>query len=218
MTSIDCSEHFFEIMGRDALSDSSLAFKGTGETIDFMVTSQKQKHYLELCSSVILPTNPTTTINQYTDHTTQLYAKVNLALASDSHVIKNFSSYINELKASVISQPLLDDCVVYRGCNLSKREIDEMEKLGSFFIPSFTSTSIDRNKAYSKSALLVIKYPYSCKYMCSITDLLSKYYNQEKEVLISCYSAFRLERIEKTSTCIILSLYLDEHLSAKDSI
>jgi hypothetical protein len=72
--------------------------------------------------------------------------------------------------------------------------------------------------AYNKSCLIVIKTPYSCRNACSITPSLSKFYSSEKEVLLSCYSAFRLEKIEKVNNQKIISLFLDEHLSSMDQI
>jgi len=210
---MNCSEHFFNVLGKDAMNGSSLAQKGKGDMIDFMVTNKKEKHYLEYCNDVVLPNDPVGTINKYTDHPTQLFAKVNLALASDSPVIKEQSQFIQQLRASIIDQPLFDDGFLYRGCDFSEQEVIQMEKLKSFFIPSFTSTSVDKDKAYQKNSLLVIKTPYCCKYSCSITPKLSKYYNQEKEVLISCYSAYRLEKIEKVSNTKVITLFLDEHLS-----
>lgn len=65
--------------------------------------------------------------------------------------------------------------VFYRGVDLSPREIEHMELLQNFYIPSFTSTSLDREKAYSKPCLLVIKTPYLCRAACSVTPELSQY-------------------------------------------
>jgi hypothetical protein len=100
------------------------------------------------------------------------------------------------------------------GVDLSAREVQEMETQRNFFIPSFTSTSLDSQKAYSKSALLVLKLPFGCKYACSITEELSKFYNEEREVLLACYSAYTLERVEVVGGTKILTLYLDEFLTS----
>jgi hypothetical protein len=65
---------------------------------------------------------------------------------------------------------------------------------------------------------LVIKAPLFCKYACSITSELSKFHSTEKEVLISCYSAFVLERTEKVNSTTILTLWLDEFASGLERL
>ena len=173
---------------------------------------------MKYCSNIVPSLNPTSIINEYTNHTTEHYARVNLSLAADSNGLHKYSEYIPQLKSAIMSKPLLDDGYVYRGVELSDEEIEHMERLGSFFIPSFTSTSIDPSKAYERSSTMVIKLPYACKYACSITEDLSPFYNDEREVLISCYSAFRLERIEYENKSKRILLYLDEHLSCLPSL
>lgn len=207
---------FKSLLGEDALFGSSLAVEDTvdDDTIHFLVTDTKQTNYKKHCDRIESSINGDGIINRYTDHPTQYYAKVNLALAADSNSLYDYKDYIPQLKSAILSKPLLDDGIVYRGVDLSPQEIEHMEKLNNFFIPSFTSTSIDSTKAYDKPALMVIKIPYGCLYACSITSNLSKYYNEEREVLLSCYSAFRLERIEHVNNKKIITLYLDEHLSA----
>jgi hypothetical protein len=212
----DCCDHLFEILGQNALVGASLARASNTNDgmVDFLVTSTKQPNYLEYCGGLVLPADPVATINQYTDHNNSSYAKVNLALASDSHLLRDHGQFIKELRASVLSQPLLDYDLLYRGVDLSAREVQEMEAQHTFFIPSFTSTSVDSKRAYAKSALLVIKTPIGCKYACSITEELSKFYNEEREVLLACYSAYTLERVENVGGTKVITLYLDEFLSS----
>src|SRR3990167_5985613 len=205
------------LLGDDALKDSSIT-SIDGETVNFLVTNQKQANYLRHCNQVKLVEDPVSVINQYTEHTTELYGKVNLALAADSHLLQTHGDYIASLRSSILTQPLFDDGVLYRGVDLSQQEIDKMEEMNDFFIPSFTSTSIDAKKAYEKSAIMVIKVPFACKYAASITEKLSKYHSQEKEVLLACYSAFHLERIEKVGRTKVVSLFLDEHLTSFNSL
>jgi hypothetical protein len=183
-----------------------------------MVTDSKQKNYMEFCNGIVCPLNPIETINKYTAHETELYATVNLALASDSIVLQDHGEYIRELRSSVLAMPLLDDALLYRGVELSKREVDEMERLKTFFIPSFTSTSVDPNRAYNKTHTLVIKLPYGCKYACSVTPELSRHYNEEREVLLACYSAYTLERIEHVAGKNVVTLYMDEFYSGLNSL
>lgn len=161
-----------------------------GDIMHFLVTASKQPQYRNHCNFITCADDPTSTILKYTEHTTELYAKINLCLASDSPSMKEYSAFIPELRASILAKPLLEHCFLYRGVDLrchsslithtyvtSQQEVDEMEKLGTFFIPSFTSTSVDPTKAYAKDTTLVIKTNYCSKYACSITADLSKYYS-----------------------------------------
>lgn len=206
-----------ELLGKGAFTGSSLSEK-EGDTYHFLVTASKQPNYLAHCNRVESAIDSVHTINQYTDHTTQYFAKVNLALASDSNKLEEFKDYIPQLRASILSTPLLDDTILYRGVDLSDKELAQMERLKTFYIPSFTSTSVDSSRAYKKSVTMVIKIPYGCKYACNITDKLSKFHSEEKEILLSCYSAFRLERVERDNQNTILSLFLDEHLTSQNYI
>ena len=205
---------FSRLMGDNGLDGSSLAYAGDDDTVHFLVTDSKQENYTKYCGRIESVLDPISTIRKYTYHKTEYYAKVNLALASDSNCLIDYSQYVPQLRSAILSKPLLDDGIVYRGVELSNEEIEQMERLGTFFIPSFTSTSVDSTKAYKKPSMMVIKIPYGCLYACSITHELSDFYQEEREVLLSCYSAFRLERIENQNNTKIISLYLDEHLSA----
>jgi len=65
---------------------------------------------------------------------------------------------------------------------------------------------------------MIIKVPYACKYATSITEALSRYHNEEKEVLLSCYSAYILERVELVNNKKFIHLYLDEHFTSLPSL
>eukprot|EP01126_Amoeba_proteus_P059938 TRINITY_DN7880_c0_g1_i4.p1 TRINITY_DN7880_c0_g1~~TRINITY_DN7880_c0_g1_i4.p1 ORF type:complete len:226 (-),score=39.64 TRINITY_DN7880_c0_g1_i4:128-805(-) len=208
------------ILGPGALEGASLVRDPNASLIEFLVTDRKQPNYLRYCDEVVLPRDPISTVNLYTEHTNNLYAKVNLSLASDSPVLRNHGEYVKQLRASILELPCLEDSstLLYRGVDLSSSEIHEMEKLSTFFIPSFTSASVDRDKAYSKSTLLVIKTPFCCKYACSVTEKLSKYFSSEREVLVACYAAFNLERRERVNNTDIITLYLDDYLSVHNNL
>src|SRR3990167_1542040 len=203
----------------DGMLDKSNLSKTDGDIVHFLVTNKKESNYKQFADHVVFCDNAEEVINKYTDHPTELFLKVNIALASDSAALKTHGEYIAQLKSSILTQPLFDDCLLYRGVDLSKEELTHMETLGTFFIPSFTSTSIHSDKIYDKNTTMVIKIPYGCKYACSITPKLSKYFNEEREVLISCYSAFRLEKVDRVSpNKTIVSLFLDEHLSSMENL
>ena len=205
------------LLGEDGLNGGSLQ-STIGDTVNFYVPQRKQSNFMKYCGGIESALNPSLVINQYTDHTTEHYARVNLLLAADSEGLSGYSDYIPQLRSSIFAKPLLDNGLLYRGVELTDLELEHMERTKEFFIPSFTSTSIDPTKSYQRSAMMVIKVPYACQYACSITENLSKYYTEEREVLLSCYSAFRLERVEQDNNRKIISLYLDEHLSALPSL
>jgi hypothetical protein len=203
------------VLGKKA-NTGSLMRRREDDIVEFLVTAHKAQNFLKHCNEVKPVDNPHSVIKQYTEHTTELYLKVNLALAADSEALEDHGDYITDLRNSVLSQPLLDDGLLYRGVDLSPAEIEQMERLGSFYIPSFSSTSVDSKKAYSKNSTLIFHVPYGCLYACSVTQALSRYYDQEREVLLNCYSAFRLQRVEKDGNNSMISLYLDEQLSSLD--
>ena len=70
------------------------------------------------------------------------------------------------------------------------------------------------DKAYSKNTLIVVEHRYASLYGCSITPELSRYAEQEEEVLLACYSAFQLQRVERCNKQTIVSLYLHDYYSA----
>jgi len=196
---------------------SNLAIDDGSGTMHFLVTQRKQPNYLAHAHDPITRvTDPVPIIRQHTEHTTQYYAKVNLSLAADSPSLAEHGGYIKQLRASIARCPrgILTYDVLYRGVDMSQLELDRMEGLGTFFVPSFTSTSVERTKAYQKSALLVIRACHTSNLACVLTQELSNYYKEEKEVLLACYSALHLERLEKVGKTNVVSLYLDDFLSS----
>ena len=91
-------------------------------------------------------------MNIYTEHKLDLYARINLALASDAPALRQHGEFIKELRHSVLSLPLLSHRRLFRGVDMSEQELRRMEGTGRFFIPSFTSTSV-RPRLSNKSRL-----------------------------------------------------------------
>lgn len=211
------SKDVTRLLGEDAITGSTIA-QLDNDIVNFFTPQHKQQNYSKFCDRIVSASDPVGIIRQYTDHVTEHFARVNLSLAADSTRLATYADYIPELRASILSQPLLDDVEVFRGVELTNAEIAHMEATQEFFIPSFTSTSVDPTKAYQRSAIMQIQLPYACKYACTITEDLSAHYHAEREVLLSCYSAFRMRRVEKVNNTTILSLYLDEDLCALPSL
>lgn len=127
-------------MDKAGVSQKGSLAKQTGDTIHFYVTSSYAENFHRYCSEIVLPSDPVSVINQYTDHTNEKYAQINFALAADSPVLSEHGGYIADLRASILNQPFLEHTNLYRGVDLSDEEVEHMEKLNTFFIPSFTST------------------------------------------------------------------------------
>jgi len=66
----------------------------------------------------MLPDDHVATIQQYTEHTTSLYSAINLSLAADAPTL---TKHIQALRGAVLQKPLLDDCLLYRGVDLSQK-------------------------------------------------------------------------------------------------
>lgn len=214
------SSNFVETLGVDT-ADSNLAHDDGNGTVHFLATQMKQRNYLSYAyDPCIKVKDPVSIVQQYTEHTTRHYAKVNLSLAADSPTLREHGHYIKQLRASIgkCSGGILPYDTLYRGVDLSAVELERMEALGSFYIPSFTSTSIDRGKVYDKTGLFVIRTNHTSNQACLITPELSKYFNEEQEVLLACYSAYQLMRVEHVGKTKILSLYLDDYLSTLSQI
>eukprot|EP00992_Anisonema_acinus_P008541 TRINITY_DN4651_c0_g1_i1.p1 TRINITY_DN4651_c0_g1~~TRINITY_DN4651_c0_g1_i1.p1 ORF type:complete len:238 (+),score=62.61 TRINITY_DN4651_c0_g1_i1:31-714(+) len=203
------------------LKQSSLALDD-GDTVHFLVTDKKQPQFRRYCLG--LPpideaVNVVETFRRYTDHTTGYCSTVNMSLASDSSSLSEHGHYIRQLRDCIVKSPIGDlGCgPCYRGVELSSLEMEQMEKLKTFFIPSFTSTSMNREKAYNKSALLVVK-PCGTRYAASITPELSKFYESEEETLFACYTAFTLERAERVNRRHVLTLAVDDGFTLLDAL
>lgn len=207
-------------LGADTIG-SALAIDDGSGTVHFLAARVKQPNYLKFCNDPFTTVRDrVSTIRQYTEHKTQLFAKVNLGLAADASSLAEHGDFIKQLRGSILASPLLEHDILFRGVDLSPKEIAQMEKLGKtgFYVPSFTSTSGERSKAYAKSAQLVITVAPDTRQACSVTPELSRYHSEEQETLIACYSAFRLQRYEKVGKTDVLSLYLDDFLSCQDAI
>eukprot|EP01006_Ploeotia_vitrea_P019644 TRINITY_DN5185_c0_g1_i1.p1 TRINITY_DN5185_c0_g1~~TRINITY_DN5185_c0_g1_i1.p1 ORF type:complete len:235 (-),score=11.99 TRINITY_DN5185_c0_g1_i1:93-797(-) len=198
--------------------DESMAKMMPSGMFDFYPPQSKRPNYLQYCTPEALnteevPTDLLPIFHKYTEHTTQHCTKVNLCLACDSPQLSEHGLFVRQLNHAIVNSPL-DICAdaVYRGVLLSPTEIAKMEEHKHFFIPSFTSTSVDRSKCYSKEHLLVIK-PGWTQRAASITAEMSPYYDSEREVLLGSYTSFWLERIEKVNDQQVLTLAVDDHAS-----
>lgn len=169
--------------------------------VHIKVVPEKLPNYIRYCTGWLAPgeipsaTEMVTTVKQYTEGPDWFCSKMNLALACDyGPKLQEFGMDIRRLKyccgkMTGYNGPL------YRGLDLSAVEIGEMIKLKRFYFPSFTSASFDKNKAFKKSHILVLECS-DASWTLLTNPSLSKYFSEEHEVIISCYTLFEFDKQE----------------------
>lgn len=209
-----CSSTHANKLGVGPSADSKVAFDDGRGLVHYLVTRSKQPNYLRYaCDPTVCADDPVAVINRYTEHESDLYQRVNLGLASDSSALEAHGEFIKQLRHSVLSMPLVSHTPLFRGVDMSEIELHQMESLGRFFIPSFTSTSISPDKAYAKNTTIVVHHTFGTLYGCTVTPELSPHAASEEEVLLPCYSAYDLERIERCNGKNVVTLSLNDHFS-----
>lgn len=163
--------------------------------VHFKVVAEKLPNYMHRCTGWLTGSDVPSyaqmvdIVRMYTGGADWFCSKVNIALACDYQPgIQTHHMYIRQLKYCCGKMkgwkgPL------FRGIDLSDLELDEMKKLKRFYLPSFTSASKDKNKAFSKTHVLVLECS-DASWTIEMTEELSKYHAAEQEVLISCYTLF----------------------------
>eukprot|EP00996_Jenningsia_fusiforme_P002885 NODE_3697_length_932_cov_22.332956_g3398_i0.p1 GENE.NODE_3697_length_932_cov_22.332956_g3398_i0~~NODE_3697_length_932_cov_22.332956_g3398_i0.p1 ORF type:complete len:230 (-),score=47.53 NODE_3697_length_932_cov_22.332956_g3398_i0:155-844(-) len=213
---------------RVKVDKSSKLARDDGETVHFLVTQHLQPNYSRRCLGLATldacSDERSSVVQRYTDHTTGFCSSVNLALAADSSSLEEHGAYVAQLRKAILELPIVDEGVgvFYRGVEMSPEELDAMESQRTFFIPSFTSTTSDREKAYSKNCLIAIKSGQT-RLAATITPDLSRFYDSERETLFACYTPFWLERTEKVNGRLVITLNVSDcfeglrHLAAESS-
>jgi len=125
---------------------SNPACKISGDEVHFFPLRTKGINYVQYCTGLLDKANfpdIKETVRKYTSGAGWYCSKVNLALASDTPMLKDYAKYIRDLKFCIGKYGKGYTGVLYRGVTLSDEEIEAFEKLGNdpFYIPSFTSAS-----------------------------------------------------------------------------
>lgn len=158
-------------------------------------------------------------MNKYSSHETSYCSKLNLLLAADSPTlsehgelffffikkvimfrdIRKLKTGINQLSAR---HPVkVKQC--FRGIECSEQEFESYVLGEQLHIPSFMSTSIDKNKSYKNNEInthFIITLKEIPKNACMLTSAYSKYASSEEEALFSCYSLFKVVRKQRDIT------------------
>jgi len=169
-----------------------------GNVAHFYPCKVKGEYFQKLCTDVLLPSNlhidVKSTVWKYT-YTAGNYffcTKVNLALASDSPKgLQEHAQYICELMYCIKRYGEGFDGVLYRGVNLSTREVTAYEETGDtpFYIPSFTSASTT-NGFEQKNTLIRIHCKKNKGFALKIREEWTPF-PDEHEVLLCCYNVYK---------------------------
>jgi hypothetical protein len=99
---------------------------------------------------------------------------------------------------------------------MSRTEIAKYESDSSpFFIPSFTSTS--KSKPFDKNTVITIDISPQCSKYCMEIPRSCTDFQDEEEILISCYNLYRYEKTEKSNGKRYIRLRLLNHDKYYDS-
>lgn len=127
------------------------------------------------------------TVVAYTS--TKICYQVNFALATDwGPKLSEHQIYIRRLKYCIGKMPGWNG-PLWRGLDLSDVELQTMKDLGRFYIPSFTSATKNKRKAFGGGTVLAIDAA-NATWTLEMTKELSPIHFREEEVLLSCNTLF----------------------------
>jgi len=173
--------------------------------LNFIVDDEYKPAYLEFCTGWLeeheRPADEkqmTAIVWKYTSAPGWFCTGVNLGLALDyAPYVKKHSLYIRHLKYCCGKLPGWKG-VGYRGVNMTPLERKSMKEAGRFYLPSFTSVSREFKKCFTTSKNTILKINIaSGKDNILTTPKLSKYFNVEAEVILSCYTLFEYVKTTK---------------------
>ena len=139
--------------------DAELAWVDESGVVHFYPTQKIGKYYTEFClNSNRIPSlsreEMTKTVQQYTDHESKYYRKLNLFLASDNKEIQQYAEFANKLNFSIRELAFHHPVLVgtcYRGIHCSAVEMEHYQENSVIFIPSFLSATQSLEHVYSES-------------------------------------------------------------------
>ena len=184
---------------------SLVEFEEDSNIINFFPAKKKGQNYLKWVSDFhpkLSNRDIKQTVQQYTNHITWYCSTVNLLLAADSTDIEKHANYIRKLKYSILELSRkfpVKEKFCYRGLNCTKKEINHYKLGTTIYIPSFLSTSRNSKKFYISSkqnTLMMIRLNRPPNSAFSVNSEYSDFAKEEEEALFSCYSKFRVFKID----------------------
>lgn len=217
-------DQYLELLCNDNLDDDS--FKQLIELCSFFPVRSKAQNYQKYCmglypiqkrNEIVESKYRDKVFNLYTYHDSRFYQRVNIFLALDSRFDKfhnenevYYGEYIKQLKCCIGWQNPKHKGIVYRGAKLTPFELYSYKFKDIFYIPSFVSTSIDKNislKEFKGNVLIEIDITKENRFSTIIQKQQTNY-PEEKECLISCYNIYKFKEISfnKNDDYVILKL------------
>lgn len=193
------------------LSADSVSAMPDGDYVHFKPLAKKGPNYLSSCVGWLAKgerpnqKEMVDTVVAYTS--TKVCYQVNFALATDwGPKLSEHQRYIRRLKYCIGKMPGWNG-PLWRGLDLSDVELQTMKDLGRFYIPSFTSATKNKKKAFGGGTVLAIDAA-SATWTLEMTKELSPVYFEEEEVLLTCNTLFdyKSSHIENGKTVVNLKV------------
>lgn len=130
---------------------------------------------------------------RYTSEDNWFCTRINIYLALDAEVLPKYSEYIKELKCCIGWQEPKYKGTCYRGAKMSALEIFACQFKDTFYIPSFWSTSLNKNVATETFTGNVL-FEIDISEFNNFTTIIQKnqsIYSKEEECLLSCYNVYK---------------------------
>lgn len=206
----------FAVAERDVqreVSASPSAYVQNDQLI-LLAVGNKMPNYLRQCTGFLTdaqkPFDPIGVIRKYTSETGGFCYRINIGLATDhQQILQSEGMYIRHLKYCIGKMGFKPN-VLLRGVDMEPSEVQRMEQLGIFYIPSFTSTSDRGGHFQGKNTILHIDAraaSWALKIEPAWTD-----YPTESEVLLSCYTKFQFLGKEENGQCRTIYLKILQQL------
>jgi len=183
--------------------------------LSFLPADKKCPNYLEHCTGKIphdevakITDKHIEEIKKYTEGTSvrelPYHLVLNIALASDADSLATYGPYIRKLKLCCGKYGKFKGTVA-RWMNLTQDEVDGMANVartndGCFWMPSFMSCSKIKDGAEAfkdGDTMMFVEIPEEYKWAMEVTREMSKYFDEEEEVLLSCWTRYQLVRTEE---------------------
>jgi len=172
------------------------SYQVSGGDVHFLPVEEELDNYVKYCTGWLdkseMPNQKAMIkiVKKYTEGKQWFCSTINFALATDHRAtLREHGMYIRHLKYCCGKMQGYSG-EVYRGVDMSSKEVGQMKSLGTFYIPSFVSTSTDKDKVFSKNTLLIIDVS-DAPWTLLMNSTLSKYQDSESELLISCYTKYQ---------------------------
>eukprot|EP00828_Plagiopyla_frontata_P033497 TRINITY_DN434_c0_g1_i3.p1 TRINITY_DN434_c0_g1~~TRINITY_DN434_c0_g1_i3.p1 ORF type:complete len:1103 (+),score=209.21 TRINITY_DN434_c0_g1_i3:125-3433(+) len=201
-----------EVLVQQLFDDAELAWVDENGVVHFYPAERLGKYYQEFCVNDNIVKDMTDdqiteTVQQYTDHESKYYRKLNLFLASDNKELTTYALFTNKLNYSIRHLACYHPVTVptcYRGIHCSAYEMEHYQQNQTIYIPSFLSASQSLEHVYSESqnTLFVIILNEIPNNAFTVIQKYSPFAETEHEALFSAYSKFRIkEKSQNKNIC-----------------